>query len=70
MRKYLVKKITILVGVILLGFTFSSFKGDDKNFQIAKNLDIFNSIFKELNMLYVDTIMPDKSVKVGIDSYA
>lgn len=68
MRKYLVKKITILAGVVLLGFTFSSFKGDDKNFQIAKNLDIFNSIFKELNMLYVDTIVPDKSVKVGIDA--
>ncbi|WP_321425413.1 S41 family peptidase [uncultured Bacteroides sp.] len=68
MKKFLVKKSAILVGVILLGLSFSSFKGDDKNFQIAKNLDVFNSIFKELNMFYVDTIKPDKSIKVGIDA--
>ena len=33
-------------------------QGDDRNFQIAKNLDIFNAIFKELDMFYVDTIDP------------
>ncbi|WP_321519524.1 S41 family peptidase [uncultured Bacteroides sp.] len=68
MKKFLVKKTAILAGVILLGLTFSSFKGDNKNFQVAKNLDVFNSIFKELDMFYVDTIKPDKSIKVGIDA--
>ncbi len=43
-------------------------KGDDRNFQIAKNLDIFNAIFKELDMFYVDTIDPEKVIKYGIDA--
>ena len=46
--------------MICVGLTgsalFSFNKGDDRNFQIAKNLDIFNAIFKELDMFYVDTI--------------
>lgn len=68
MKKFLAKKMVILVGVILLGLTFSSFKDDDKNFKVAKNLDIFNAIFKELNMYYVDTINPDKSIQTGINA--
>lgn len=68
MKKFLAKKMMLLVGLVLLGLTFSSFKDDDKNFKVAKNLDIFNTIFKELNIYYVDTINPDKSIKVGIDA--
>lgn len=46
-----------------------SFKGGDRrSFQIAKNLDIFNSVVKELDMFYVDTINPDKTIRVGIDA--
>lgn len=48
---------------------FLSFKsGDSRSFQIAKNLDIFNSIVKELDMFYVDTINPDKTIREGIDA--
>ena len=50
------KKSLLVTFVVLLGLGLSSFKDDDRNFQIAKNLDIFNSIFKELDMFYVDTI--------------
>lgn len=38
------KKTLIGVFVVVLGLGLSSFKDDDRNFQIAKNLDIFNSI--------------------------
>ena len=48
----------------LLGFK----SGDSHNFQIAKNLDIFNSIVKELDMFYVDTLDPNKTVREGIDA--
>ena len=52
----------------LVGVAFFSFKsGDDRNFQIAKNLDTFNSIVKELDMFYVDTLDPNKTVREGID---
>lgn len=68
MKKLLNRKVAILIGVILLGFSFFSFKGDNRNFQIAKNLDVFNAIFKELDMFYVDTINPEKVVRDAIDA--
>jgi C-terminal peptidase (prc) len=68
MKKFLFKKSAILAGAVVLGLSFSSFKGDNKNFQAAKNLDIFNTVFKELDMFYVDTIKPEKSIKIGIDA--
>ena len=53
----------------MITVAFFSFKsGDDRNFQIAKNLDIFNSIVKELDMFYVDTIDPNKTIREGIDN--
>lgn len=68
MRKYLNKRTGIIVAIALVGFVFFSFKGDNRNFQTAKNIDIFTSIVKELNMFYVDTIDPNKTVKAGIDA--
>lgn len=55
----------IVVGAVC----FLSFKsGDSRSFQIAKNLDVFNSIVKELDMFYVDTINPNKTIREGIDA--
>lgn len=48
--------------VFLFGFT-----NDQKNFEIAKNLDIYYSLFRELNAFYVDDIQPNKLVKTSID---
>ena len=39
-----------------------------REFEISKNLDIFNALFKELDMFYVDTICPEKEIKNGIDA--
>ena len=61
------KKSLLVTFVVLLGLGLSSFKDDDRNFQIAKNLDIFNSIFKELDMFYVDTIDPEKMIETGVN---
>jgi carboxyl-terminal processing protease len=56
------------LAAVLVAVAFFSFKsGDDRNFQIAKNLDTFNSIVKELDMFYVDTLDPNKTVREGID---
>lgn len=63
------KYIWLVIGVTLAGSALFSFsKGDDRNFQIAKNLDVFNAVFKELDMFYVDTIDPEKVIKYGIDA--
>lgn len=61
------KKSLLVTFVVLLGLGLSSFKDDDRNFQIAKNLDIFNSIFKELDMFYVDTIDSEKMIETGVN---
>lgn len=39
----------------------------NRNIEISKHLDIFNSIYKELDLLYVDSIQPKKTIKKGID---
>lgn len=53
--------------VTLLGAGLLGFKEDDRNFQIVKNLDVFNSVFKELDMFYVDTIDAEKMIQNGIN---
>lgn len=43
-----------------------SFKGDNRNFLISKYLDIFHSVFRELDMMYVDTVDVAHVVESGI----
>jgi len=57
----------VVVGICVFAISFYSFKQDDKNFQIAKNLDIYYTLFRELNLFYVDDIEPNKLVKTSID---
>lgn len=62
------KKIWIsTVIIVVVGIGFFSFTQDDKNFEIAKNLDIYHTLFRELNMFYVDEINPEKLVRESID---
>src|SRR3712207_1466037 len=69
MKKLLNIRIIAAVAAVVSVVAFFSFKsGDDRVFRIAKNLDIFNAIVKELDMFYVDTINPDKTVREGIDN--
>lgn len=50
----------------LLGL-FIQAKNSDSYFEVSKNLDIYATLFKELNTYYVDPIEPGKLVKSGID---
>ena len=36
------------------------------NLAVAKNLDIFNQVYKNLDLLYVDTLNPDEVIGTGI----
>jgi len=63
-------KIIIVVSLLLVvgistGFLISQ---ETRDFKIAKNLDIFFSLFRELNTFYVDEIDPDKVIKAGMDN--
>ncbi|HXS36452.1 MAG TPA: S41 family peptidase [Flavipsychrobacter sp.] len=59
-----------LAGVILSGtvFLFIQAKTSDSYFEVSKNLEIYSTLFKELNTYYVDPIEPGKLVKIGIDA--
>ncbi len=56
-----------LVTAVILGL-FIQGKSPNSFFEISKNLDIFASVFKELNAYYVDPIEPGKLVKTGLDA--
>ncbi|MBN2669606.1 MAG: S41 family peptidase [Bacteroidales bacterium] len=57
----------IIIAVVALStLLFWAFKDD--NFAIAKNLDIFYSLFREMNMIYVDETDPEQMVKTAIDA--
>lgn len=63
------KRLTLLASSVLVagGIGFFSFKTDDRFFEIARNLDIYASLFKELNLYYVDEVNPNRMVKTSID---
>ncbi|HPM31965.1 MAG TPA: S41 family peptidase [Chryseolinea sp.] len=56
----------IAITAIILAFSFSN--PTERYFEIAKNLDIFATLFKEVNALYVDEVNPNKLVRTGIDA--
>jgi carboxyl-terminal processing protease len=65
MRK---RSIAVIVAFVIAGFTLMGLNNiDNKNFEIAKNLDIYYSLFRELNTFYVDEIDANKLVKESID---
>ncbi|NCP22305.1 MAG: peptidase S41 [Flavobacteriales bacterium CG_4_9_14_0_2_um_filter_35_242] len=60
------KKVAILTTVIV-GISISlAFKSDF--FEIAKQIEIYTTLFKELNMYYIDEINPAKLNQVAINS--
>src|ERR1700709_635854 len=60
------KRLFVFGGIIALGLTTVSFSDD--LFEIAKNLDVFASVYKEVNINYVDDINSAKMLKSGIDA--
>lgn len=63
MKRY---TLTIAAGAILAGAVASI--AADRKADISRNLDIFNSIYRELQTTYVDTIDADKSINTAINS--
>jgi carboxyl-terminal processing protease len=65
------RKITIALSALVVASTaliFSAFKPGSDLFEISKNIDIFTSVYKELNTYYVDDIDPNKAMRTGIDA--
>ncbi|NQT78679.1 MAG: S41 family peptidase [Bacteroidetes bacterium] len=59
---------TIFSILVLTFATFSVRGQNENNFEISKNLEIFISMFNELNKSYVDDINPGELMETGIES--
>jgi carboxyl-terminal processing protease len=59
-----------LVIVLLSSFLVFgvAFKATDDYFEITKNLDVFVTLYKEVNTFYVDDTKPGEMMKTGIDA--
>jgi carboxyl-terminal processing protease len=68
--KYYNKKpvLVILTALLSLVLLFSFVNKNDKLFAIAKNLDIFASLVRELDSYYVDDIDAEELVTIGINA--
>lgn len=62
------KLLIVFTVIIFAGINVAFFSNQEtRDFRIGKNLDIFFTLFRELNTFYVDEINPDKIIKAGID---
>ncbi len=61
------KKIIAGVAILLAAISFTAFT-QTNYFEVSKNLDIFSTLFRELNIYYVDDADPGKLMKTGIDA--
>lgn len=66
--KYMKKIVLSFILVLVFGITVNAQPKEEKYFKITKNLSVFNSILRELNAYYVDTLDYDKVVGTGINS--
>ncbi|MGB3466828.1 MAG: S41 family peptidase [Cyclobacteriaceae bacterium] len=64
------RHLKITAGLSLIVFVLLAAKPstNDNYFAIIKNLDIFASLYKELNSYYVDELNPNTLIKTGIDA--
>jgi carboxyl-terminal processing protease len=61
-----IKNKIITAAIVLLSFVWFGFAQD--LFEVTKNLEVFNSLYKELNIAYVDDTDPGDLITVGIDA--
>ena len=57
-----------LMLVLLLPTVGMAQDSRDHNFQVAKNLEIFNAIYRNLDMMYVDTLNADEVIGTGVNA--
>ena len=64
MKKYIIA-LFMLLGMAL---SASAQKNIDNHFEVGKHLDIFNQVYKNLELLYVDTLSPKETIGTGINA--
>ena len=66
LRKNKLRKAIVIamIGVVSVG----SYSFADSYFELSKNLEIFTSLYKNLNIYYVDETEPGELMKTGVDA--
>jgi len=64
-----IKISAIIAGTMIIVLTLGLYAfNESHNFKLAKNIEIFTNVIRELNLYYVDQIKPDKLIKSGVDA--
>jgi len=58
----------VIAGILIISVSFGFARSYDPDFKLVKSLDIFYSLFRELNVFYVDQTDPEKLIETGIDA--
>ncbi len=67
-RNSLWRRIVRWGGLLAIVVSLLSFTGPGQRFfEIARNLEVFSSLFRELNTYYVDDLNPNQLIRKGID---
>ncbi len=64
MKRYMI----LLFGACLMALPTNAQEVMNHNLEVAKNLEIFNALYRHLDMMYVDTLDANKVVTAGIDA--
>jgi len=62
------RKLRFCLLLLLTPAVLSAQVQSDHNFEVGKHLDIFNNIYKHLDLLYVDTLNPKETIGTGINA--
>ena len=62
------RSVLLQIMVCLLSLTASAQDVKNHHLEVAKNLEIFNALYKNLDMMYVDTLDANKVVGTGINA--
>lgn len=62
------KRKAVIATLVLFALSFSAFKTADEYFEISKHIDIYTTLYKQVNTYYVDEIEPAKLMRKGIDA--
>lgn len=69
LRKYTkTMRSLMLMALMAVAMPIMAQNTSDHNFRVAKNLDIFNAIYRNLDLMYVDSLDADKTIGMAIRS--
>ena len=57
-----------LAWILIVPLTLAAQSQKDHHFEVGKHLDIFNQVYKNLELLYVDTLNPKETIGTAINA--